>query len=59
MATNPSISTQVASYLDPALKRRMARVSKKHPRLTVSKQIAECVERHLPQIEARVGLKSL
>lgn len=58
MAVNPNLSVQAAGYIDPTLKRRMAKVSRKSPRLTISKQVAECIEQHLPEIEARVGLKS-
>lgn len=46
----------VTGYIAPALKTRAQRVARKAPKLTVSRQIEECLERGLPEIEARVGV---
>jgi hypothetical protein len=55
--TNPIVSVTVATYIPPSTKRRMIRIRRKNPRLTLSKQILQCLEIALPKLEFRVGLK--
>jgi hypothetical protein len=57
MANHLKLSVMVTSYVDPPLRQRMLRVQKRKPRLTISKQVAQCVEAYLPQIETAAGLK--
>jgi hypothetical protein len=59
MSTNSKLSVMVTSYLDPALRRRMLDVQKRKPRLTISKQVAQCVEHWLSKIEAEAGIKKI
>lgn len=56
MPINPEMSQHVSAYVDPQLKKRAHRVTKKQPRLTMSRIIGECLEKALPDIEERVGL---
>jgi hypothetical protein len=58
MPFNPKLTSMVASYLDPVLVKRMEKVQKRMPRLSISKQVAAAVEAHLPTLEAKAGIKS-
>ena len=57
MPINPLMSQHVSAYVDPQIKKRANRVTKKHPRLTLSRIISECLEMGLPELERRVGVK--
>ncbi len=57
MPNNPEISSHVVAYVAPELKQRAKRITKLAPRLTTSRIIEECMERHLPMIETRVEAK--
>lgn len=59
MPFNPKLSSMIASYVDPALVKRMEKVQKRLPRLSISKQVEACVEAHLPVLEAKAGIKAL
>lgn len=50
-------SATVTSYIDPAYRRRMLGVQKRKPRLTISKQVARCIELGMPALELEAGIK--
>lgn len=53
MPHNPDYSAQITGYVDPAHVRRMKRLQKARPRLTISRQIDECLKIGLPLLEAQ------
>jgi len=57
MPHNPEMSKQVASYIDHALFKRMARVEKKNRRYSISRQIEFAVNAHIGALETHVGIK--
>lgn len=50
------LTEQVAGYVGKSVKARMRAIQAKAPRLTISKQLNECILLALPEIEARVGI---
>lgn len=57
MASHSKITAMVTSYIDPAYRRRMLGVQKRRPRLTISKQVARCIELGMPALELEAGIK--
>lgn len=57
MPHNPKVTASIRGYVDLPDHRRMKRIQRARPRLTVSRQIAECIKAHLPALEAAAGLK--
>ncbi len=57
MPANLKITVGVMSYIDRSYRQRMLRVQKRRPRLTISKQIARCIEVGMPALELEAGLK--
>lgn len=58
MPNKPKRETPVTAYFDEPVKKRLLRVAKKFPKLTMSRQIEECTVKGLPEIEARVGIST-
>jgi len=52
------MSEQLSAYVDPALLRRMERIRKRRPRLSLSRQVEAALVAHLPAIEAEAGIKT-
>lgn len=56
MKQKPRRESPIQSYIDHRLRRRVYAAAKTPPKLSVSKIIEECVEKHLPEIEQRKGM---
>lgn len=59
MPFNPKMSAVVAGYVDPSLKRRAQRITKRKPRYTMSRIIEECMKIALPEVEKQIAQDEL
>lgn len=50
-------TVMVTSYVDTTYRRRMLNVQKRKPRLTISKQVARCIELGIQAIETEAGIR--
>ena len=56
MPINPAFRVQISTYVSKKYHRRLLRIQKERPLLSISKQVERCIDAHLPILEAEVGL---
>lgn len=58
MPHNPDYSVQIAAYVAPELRKRMARIAKRNRRFSISRQVECALNAHIDVLEAQASAKA-